>query len=136
MPVGYQPQQMITKTGELLAQTPPVAATIGKVLYHPEAIMLAAEPAQALLPIHDAVETAWSSVTGHVAETRLWRPHITLCYSTSAQPALPIINALGAELGPASIHIDSASLVIQRGPERLWDWQTIGTIRLPAPART
>ena len=40
--------QMIEAAGNLLSQTPPIAVTLGQILYHPEAIMLAVTPAQAL----------------------------------------------------------------------------------------
>jgi hypothetical protein len=65
-----------------------------------------------------------------------WMPHITICYSTASQPAAPIIDALGLELPSRLTQISALSLVIQHGPERDWNWTTLGTIRLPAPART
>ena len=55
-----------------------------------------------------------------------WRPHITICYSTSSQPAKPIIDALGTRLPECDIDINALSLVIQHGPERAWDWSTRG----------
>jgi hypothetical protein len=63
-------------------------------------------------------------------------PHVTICYSTASQPAAPIIDALGLELPSRQIQISELSLVVQHGPERDWNWTTIGTVRLPAPART
>jgi hypothetical protein len=65
-----------------------------------------------------------------------WRPHVTIGYSTSGQPAKPIIDALGTHLPGCDIDIDALSRVIQRGPERAWDWSIVSTIRLAAPART
>ena len=58
------------------------------------------------------------------------RPHITICYSTSSQPAKPIIEALGTQLPRCDVDIDSLSLVVQHGPERDWDWSVVSTIRL------
>jgi hypothetical protein len=49
-----------------------------------------------------------------------WRPHITICYSTSSQPAKPIIDALGTQLPGCDINIGALSLVIQHGPEGAW----------------
>ena len=57
-----------------------------------------------------------------------------LCYSTAEQPAQPIITALGKELRARQIDIDAMSLVIQDGPERAWNWTTVGTTRLHAAA--
>jgi hypothetical protein len=50
------------------------------------------------------------------------RPHITICYSTSSQPAKPIVDVLGTRLPGCDIDISALSLVIQHGPERAWDW--------------
>jgi len=48
----------------------------------------------------------------------------------------PIVAALGPQQGRCQIQISTVSLVIQNGPERLWDWHTAGTIHLVEPART
>ena len=55
---------------------------------------------------------------------------MTLCYSTSQQPAAPIIAALGKSLPPREVTIDKLSLVIQHGPALSWDWRPVGTARL------
>jgi len=124
---------------DLLANTPPVAVTLGPVLYHPEAIVLGVTPPETLMAIHHAARSATHQVTGaHPPDGQpaRWRPHITICYSAASQPAKPIIDALGTQLPGCDIDIRALSPVIQRGPERAWDWSTVGTIRLTAPART
>jgi 2'-5' RNA ligase len=130
---------MTETAADLLVSTPPAAVTLGQVLYHPEAIMLGVTPAETLTAIYNAARSATHQITGeHAADgqpTR-WRPHITLCYSTSRQPARPLIDALGTQLPKCEINIGALSLVIQHGPERAWDWSTVSTIRLAAPART
>ena len=134
-----QLQQMIHTARQLLTDTPPAAVTVGRIGYHPEAIVLTARPAEALIPIHDAARTATEQVlgsNGQDGQPSDWSPHVTICYSTSSQPAAPIIGALGLELPSRKIQINALSLVVQRGPERDWNWTTIGTVRLPAPART
>lgn len=131
-------RQMIEIAAGLLSDTPPIAVVLGEILYHPEAIMLAVKPARALTPVYDAVQTATQTVTGRhdtASNSSRWTPHVTVCYSTSVQPAQPIIAALGPRMASREIHVSAVSLVIQHGPERLWDWQTVGTVRLPAPAR-
>ena len=60
------------------------------------------------------------------------RPHITICYSTSSQPAKPIVDVLGTRLPGCDIDISALSLVIQHGPERAWDGSIVSTIRLAA----
>lgn len=134
-----QLQQMIQTAGQLLADTPPITVTLGRVGYHPEAIVLKVTPTEALTTIHDAarIATAQAYGTSHQDGAQQdWTPHVTICYSTSIQPAAPIIDALGLQLPSREIQIGALSLVIQRGPERDWNWTTIDTIRLPAPVRT
>ncbi len=138
---GYAPrqlQQMLHTAGQLLTATPPISVTLGRILYHPEAIMLAVKPTEAVAPLHAAAQAATAQVSSDYrqdARPPRWIPHVTICYSTSAQPAAPIINALGQQLPSSQIQISVLSLVIQHGPERDWNWTTIGDIRLPAPSQ-
>jgi 2'-5' RNA ligase len=133
-----QLQQMARTAASLLTGTAPVAVTLGRILYHPEAIMLAVTPASALQPVRDAAAQATRLVTGS-QETGTappgWAPHITICYSTCDQPAQPLINSLGLQLPSRDIQISSLSLVVQHGPERSWDWEIIDTIHLGQAAR-
>ena len=81
---------MSQTAADLLANTPAPAVTVGKVLYHPEAIMFAVTPANRRTAIYDAVRSATHQVTGeHPPDGRpaRFRPHIAICYSTSRQPA-------------------------------------------------
>ena len=81
----------------------------------------------------DAVQTATETLTGHPGHTEgpaTWTPHITIAYSIAKQPAAPLIEALGPSLPARELTLDSVSLVIQHGPERLWNWQHIGSALL------
>jgi 2'-5' RNA ligase len=130
-----QIRQMAAIARKHLADTPPISVTVGKILYHREAIMLAVQPAEALLPVLDAAREATDQVTGTLARNGNelpWTPHITIAYSTSRQPAEPIITALGRSLPKRKIRIKELSLVNQRGPERKWDWHPEATVRLGA----
>jgi 2'-5' RNA ligase len=133
-----QLQQMIATALAMLADTPAVTVTIGGIVYHPEALMLDVKPKRALAGVHDAVRAATRAVTGHDLDSASprWIPHITVCYSTADQAMAPIIAALGPQQRKCRIQITTVSLVIQHGPERLWDWRTVGAVHLPAPART
>jgi hypothetical protein len=44
---GPELERMAEAASRQLAKTPPITVTLGKVLYHPEAIMLAAKPRDA-----------------------------------------------------------------------------------------
>jgi 2'-5' RNA ligase len=138
----FSPDQLrlMTETAaDLLATTPPAAVSLGRILFHPEAIMFGVTPAETLTAIYDAARSATYRVTGkHAPDSppARWRPHVTICYSTSSQPAKPIIEALGTQLPRCDIDIDALSLVVQHGPERAWDWSIVSTIRLATPPRT
>jgi 2'-5' RNA ligase len=133
-----QLRQMTDSATDLLAETPPAAVTLGQVLYHPEAIVLGVSPTETLTAIYDAARSATHHVTGEQAphdNPAHWLPHITVCYSTSSQPAKPIVEALGTRLPRCDIDIGALSLIVQHGPERAWDWSIISTIRLARSAQ-
>jgi len=127
---------MVSEAQRLLCDVAPIAVTLDKVLYHPEAIMLRTQPGDALRPIFDAARSATRKVVGRAGVIDepfpLWMPHMTVSYSTTEQPAKPIVSALGESIRERQILVDSLTLVIQWGPERLWDWEPVGTARLRA----
>jgi hypothetical protein len=77
-----------------------------------------------------AVTGRRGSVTGPAAR---WTPHITISYSTGRQSMAPIAAALGRDVPGCDIIVGAVSLVIQWGPERLWNWQPVGTASLGTP---
>jgi 2'-5' RNA ligase len=128
-----QLSEMMLLASRYLAKIPAAGVTLEEVRSYPEAIVLGVEPGRALDPVLQALRSATCAAIGRegttpTAEGRT--PHITLCYSTSQQPAKPIIRALGHQAPNRGIDISTVSLVIQRGPERQWDWQAVGTFRL------
>jgi 2'-5' RNA ligase len=128
-----QQHKMLAAASELLAALPPITVTLSRVLYHPEAIAIAVQPTDALRRIRNAVQTATIKVTGresHTEASAQWIPHMTLAYSEVEQPAEPLITALGRELPLHEFVINKVTLVDQRGPERLWNWQLQGNASL------
>jgi 2'-5' RNA ligase len=127
-----QMPSLLDEASKRLSPVKAITATLGKVLYHPEAIMLAVEPSEALQPIREAIKNATDTVTGKADGTnhRPWVPHVTLCYSTSVQSAEPIIATLGQQLPNCEVSINTVTLVTQQGPERLWDWHPYGAVQL------
>jgi 2'-5' RNA ligase len=128
---------MISEARRRLSEVAPIPATLGRIFYHPEAIVLGVEPAESLRVIHDAAESATLQVLGkswtNNEPLSTWTPHVTVSYSTAEQPAGPIISALGRSVRQRQISIDSLTLVIQWGPDRLWDWEPVGGARLGSP---
>lgn len=128
-----QLERMTETATKLLDNVPPVRVELGRIVYHPEAIMLAVSPAPALEPVREAALSATRNVAGErvlSGNSPAWQPHITICYSTAHQDAGPIIATLGKQLPKRHIDIDALSLIIQHGPERRWDWSTVATIQL------
>jgi 2'-5' RNA ligase len=125
--------EMLASARAALAATPPVTVTLGRVLYSPEGIALGISPASALSPVLAAAQAATREVIGTNGSTDLapaWTPHVTVSYSTGEQPAAPVIAELGKAIPGCEVTIDRLSLVIQNGPEQLWDWRVAGTVRL------
>jgi 2'-5' RNA ligase len=126
--------EMLARARLKLSSIAPVSVTLGRVIYHPEGIVLAVSPASALVPVFEAARAATLDVTGNSGVTSTpgpsWIPHVTLCYSTSQQRAAPIIAALGKALPGCEVTIDKLSLVVQRGPALSWDWRPVGTAHL------
>lgn len=129
--------QMLTMVSEArrqLGDLPLIPIVMGRVLYHPEAVMLRVQPGDALRPILNAAQSATRKVVGHagsINESRTsWTPHMTVAYSTTEQPAEPILSALGTGVQERQVLVNSLTLVVQWGPERLWNWEPIGTARM------
>jgi 2'-5' RNA ligase len=130
---------MLAEARQRLSRIQPISVTLSRVLYHPEAIMLGFTPERALDPIHHAVRQATLAATGRTGSVSApawrWTPHMTISYSTGKQPMAPIAVALGHEVPRCDTTVGSVSLVIQWGPERLWNWQPVGTANLGTALR-
>lgn len=130
-----QREQMIQAAAEQLADVPPIAVRLSKILYHPEAIFIAVTPGAALAPLRRTAIAATRAAGRDASDPDdEWRPHVTLCYSTSDQSARPIIDALGPALPEKTVTVRKLSLVIQTGSELAWDWTIVGSADLAAPA--
>lgn len=131
-----QMSAMVSDAQRLLSDVTPIPVTLGKILYHPEAIMLLVQPGEALKPILNAAQSATQKAVGHAGAIKKpfspWTPHMTVSYSTTEQPAEPILSALGKTVRERRILINSLTLVVQWGPEIVWDWEPVGTAHLQA----
>ena len=122
---------MVATATQILAETQPIAVSLGRVFYHPEAITLLVEPAESLEPVLSAVQLAAreAGCDGR-ASTSPWRPHISIAYSNGSGPAAPVVEALGLEVPPTQITIRSVSLVAQAQVGHSWQWQPVAEVRL------
>jgi 2'-5' RNA ligase len=126
---------MAAAAGQALAAMAPVPVALGRIVYYPEAVVLAVEPPAALQPVLDAVAAATRAAgcEGRTS-TNPWLPHITVAYSHDTGPAAPVIAALGHWLPRTEITIKSVSLVAQTQIGRSWQWQTVAEAHLTGPA--
>jgi 2'-5' RNA ligase len=124
-----QTEAMASQARRLLAGTSPITVTMGRALYHPRAVMLAAQPPSALEPVVHAVQEATRNAAGCEGELHYepWTPHVTLAYSNTACPAGPVIEALGRGVPPQQVAISSVSLVSQ-APEQRWTWRLVADV--------
>jgi 2'-5' RNA ligase len=131
---SQQTTRILNEAKRAVASVQPISITLGQILYHPEAIMLRVHPQRALDPILNGIRAGMQNAIGQEGIINgafpAWTPHITVAYSTADQLAAPIIDTLGRELPNCVLLVDTVSLVIQWGPERLWDWQTVGSVKL------
>lgn len=124
--------EMTDQAQRNLSELSPITISLSKILYHPEAIVLQAEPDGALDLAHKAIRHATYQIKkkGQVVENSPWHPHVTLAYSTAVQSTNPIIAALGRYLPACEADIKSVSLVTQKGAERQWNWYRIAEVSL------
>lgn len=139
MPAGFSEDftdasinEMIARADQLLSGISPITVTFGEIWYHPEAIVLGIKPVRPLDPLLKAVRNATKSARGQGSadDDGSWTPHVTLAYSTAVQAADPIIATLGHELPGCDVTIRQVNLVVQQGPERLWNWRPIAKVSL------
>jgi len=125
---------MVTTAQQLLAAEDPIRVSLGRVFYHPEAVVLLVEPADVLQPVLSAVQIATrkAGCDGHT-DTDPWRPHISIAYSNGSGPAAPVIEALGLRVPPTEITIGSVSLVAQAQVGHSWQWQPVAEVTLGWP---
>src|SRR5271166_621528 len=122
---------MVSDARRRLSAVAPIPVTLGRVIYHPEAVVLEVEPLGALDPVLAAVRDAAgvAGLDGHT-DTQPWLQHISVAYSNAAGPAEPIIAALDRWLPRTEISIRSVSLVAQTQVERSWQWRQLAEVNL------
>jgi 2'-5' RNA ligase len=122
---------MVGTARNLLTSTPPVEVSLGRVYFHPEAVVLLVDPPGALDPVLSAVSIAARDAGCEAStDTDPWVPHISVAYSNASVPAAPVIAALGSRLPETEITISSVSLVAQSQVVHSWQWQPVADVML------
>jgi 2'-5' RNA ligase len=127
---GQQIEAMINTTAERLTDLNPIQVEIGKIWFHPEAVMLTIRPARALDPVRSAIRDAVAAtVSRHqLADEPDWTPHISVAYSNATSPAAPIIAAFGTPPRLRPMTVGHVHLVTQERAGHLYRWDTIALV--------
>lgn len=128
----HQVKVMAEEATVQLSRIAPITVSLGRVLYHPEAVVLEARPADRLRPLLEAAKFATRAAIGRdgALAHAAWVPHVTVAYSSADGPAAPIIEALGKQLPERHITINNIHIVNQDGPETVWDWRPLARVQL------
>jgi hypothetical protein len=124
---------MLSEAQQHLHSIQPINVTISRVLYHPEAIMLGFTPEGALDPIHRAVRQATLTVTGRTGivtgPAAVDSPYDDLLQHGQTTHGA---HRRGARARNSTMrhNRESRQPGYPVGPERLWDWQPVGTATL------
>jgi 2'-5' RNA ligase len=120
---------MISEAQRRLAHVAPIPVNLGRIYYHPQAVVLPIEPIDALNSALDAVRTAAQSAgcQGHT-DTHPWRPHVSIAYPNRSAAAGPIIAMLGRSLPNVDVAIKAISLVAQTQAEHTWRWRPVAEV--------
>lgn len=124
--------EMVTAVTKRLALIEPVTVTLGRPLFDSEAAMLGIRPADALAPVYDAVVAGVGETVGdgHVANSEVWIPHVSVAYANAEGPAEPVIRALRPGPDPCELTIGEVQLVGQQRVGHLYRWEPIASARL------
>jgi 2'-5' RNA ligase len=120
-----------------LAELPAPQVTLGPAIVTPEAILLVAEPADALAPARAAIREAILDVwpARRLAGGEEWQPHVTVAYSNGDGLAARYQAALaepGRAPGTAQISVAAVQLIILGRNEHVYEWSVYGTAPLRA----
>jgi 2'-5' RNA ligase len=125
-------EAMINAAAERLADLDPVQVEVGKMWFHPEAVMLTARPAHILDPVRLAIRDAVAAtVSRHqLADEPDWTPHVSVAYSNATGPAAPIIAAFKIPPRPRPMTVRQVHLVTQQRAGHLYRWDDLAPVQL------
>lgn len=125
-------EAMCESAAKRLQRLGPVPVTLGRVLFHSEAVMLGVRPARALDPVRESIRDAVTdAVRVHqLADAPDWTPHVTIAYSNGDAPAAPMIEAMRQAPPAIDVEISEVSFVSQERVGRSYRWNRLTTVPL------
>lgn len=120
-----------------LAQTPTPVVTFHRPVVRPEAIYLPALPSEPVAAVRNAVRAVIGDVLGpdsvELAPEHVqgYRPHVSIAYSNTAQPAEPIAAALAqVEAAPVKVALHQVALLEFHRDNRMYEWTRSEQVRI------
>jgi 2'-5' RNA ligase len=117
-----------------LAGLPAPSVGLGPVTITPEAILLPAEPGEALTAVRAALRAAILDVwaPSRLTEAETWTPHVTVAYSKSDGPAAPYHAALEDISGTVHAQITAIQLIILGRDDHIYEWSVYAAAAIGA----
>ncbi|MCO5974837.1 2'-5' RNA ligase family protein [Actinoallomurus sp. WRP6H-15] len=130
-------QAMITAVSERLRSVEPAEVSLGRPLFHSEAVVLSVVPRDGLDAVRAEVRQAVATTvrTNRLADDPDWVPHLSVAYSNAEAPAEPVIGAMQPPPIPIDIRIDAIDLVSQERVGHSYVWDRIATVHLGLSGR-
>lgn len=129
--------RVVAAVQQRLAGVPQLRLAFGPAVVFTEAIVLPPARPEDVATVRTAIRAGIADVYGqdNVPESAAgYRPHVTVAYSTTEQPAGPVIAAIDAERPePATIPMPEALLIELGRDEAIYRWHTVGSARVGAP---
>jgi 2'-5' RNA ligase len=126
---------------EKLARIPAPVVTFHQPVIRPEAIYLPAQPADDIQAVRLAVREAIAEALGesgleNTQQLARYRPHVSLAYSNTDQPAGPILKALShADPSPATITLQHVDLLEYHRDRRMYEWTSAQPVAIGSEGR-
>jgi len=129
---GAEASDLVTTAADGLSGLAPVQVSFSRIGFHPEAVVLVAQPVPSLLPIRRAVCDATRQVLGpeRAGGDEEWIPHVTAAYSNADTPASPVIDAAGRTVPARDATVSRVDLVIQERCGHSYRWEKVAAARL------
>jgi 2'-5' RNA ligase len=130
---GDQVDEAVAAVRGELAKLTPFEFVLGPVRVDPEALLLDAEPAEAVRQLRLAIRAGISEAWGadRVPEPDApFTPHVSVGYISADGPAEPFISALEASPATGRAAVSEAQLIVIKRDSSMYTWKLYATVRI------
>ncbi|WP_373293674.1 2'-5' RNA ligase family protein [Micromonospora fulviviridis] len=130
---------IVEEAGKQLGQLPAVEVAFRDIIVADKAIVMPAEPGEAVQQLRAATRTAIGRVVGKdqvPEDPRRYRPHVSIAYLTADGPAAPYIRAIEAtNPHPATVRVSHVDLIEMHRDRRMYEWKVVSRFLLKGPVK-